>query len=76
VLQHNYFLPSLFQAYVLYLLQHAYETLGFEEQDNDKQVTLLFRVSVLTWACRLGLQECVNTAVGIFKQYQENTENK
>jgi hypothetical protein len=52
----------------------VYETLGSQEQDNDDQATLLFRVSVLTWACRLGLQECVNTAVGSFKQYQENTE--
>jgi hypothetical protein len=76
VLQHNYFLPFLFQDYVLYQLEHVYETLGFEEQDDDKQVTLLLRVSILTWACRLGLQECVNTAVGIFKQYQEDTEYK
>lgn len=74
MLQNNYFLPFLFQDYVLYLLEHVYETLGSQEQDNDDQATLLFRVSVLTWACRLGLQECVNTAVGSFKQYQENTE--
>ncbi|PNF37826.1 Aminopeptidase N [Cryptotermes secundus] len=65
-----------FKDYVLSQLQHVYETLGFQEQDSDNQVTLLFRVSVLTWACRLGLQECIDTAVSMFKQYQENTENK
>jgi hypothetical protein len=71
ILGHNYF----FQNYVLNLLEDVYEELGFEERDDDNQVTLLHRVSVLTWACRLGLEDCVNRAVEIFKSYQEDAEN-
>ena len=57
------------------LLANVYETLGFEEEKGDTQVTLLHRVSVLTWACRLGLEDCVKKATDIFKQYEETAEN-
>jgi hypothetical protein len=50
--------------------------LGFEEKLSDTQVTLLHRVNVLTWACRLGLNGCVTKAVDIFKAYKEDAENK
>jgi hypothetical protein len=70
ILRRNY----VFQNYVLNLLEDVYEQLGFEERDDDTQVTLLHRVSVLTWACRLGLEDCVNRAVDIFISYQEDTE--
>jgi len=57
------------------LLANVYDTLGFEEKEVDTQVTLLHRVSVVTWACRLGLQDCVTKATGIFRDYKEETEN-
>jgi hypothetical protein len=57
------------------LLANVYDTLGFEEKNNDTQLTLLHRVSVVTWACRLGLEECVKNAKDIFSEYEEEAEN-
>ena len=57
------------------LLVNVYDTLGFEEKEDDTQVTLLHRVSVLTWACRLGLGDCVKNATDIFREYEETAGN-
>ena len=57
------------------LLANVYDTLGFEEKKDDTQVTLLHRVSVLTWACRLGLEDCVKYATDIFREYEEMAGN-
>ncbi|KDR22501.1 Aminopeptidase N [Zootermopsis nevadensis] len=64
-----------FKIFVLNLLRGVYDELGFEEKSGDTQVRLLHRVSVLTWACRLGLEDCVNRAVDIFKAYKGDAEN-
>lgn len=57
------------------LLANIYNILGFEEKKNDTQVTLLHRVSVVTWACRLGLEDCVNNAADSFAEYEKNAGN-
>lgn len=60
---------------MLNLLANVYDTLGFEEKKEDTHVTLLHRVSVATWACRLGLEDCVKNAVDIFRKYEETPGN-
>jgi hypothetical protein len=57
------------------LLANVYDTLGFEEEDSDTQVTLLHRVSVVTWACQLGLEDCVEKATDTFRKYEETAGN-
>jgi hypothetical protein len=57
------------------LLANVYGTLGFEEKEDDTQLTLLHRVIVVTWACRLGLEDCVKNATDIFSEYEEEAEN-
>ena len=57
------------------LLANVYGTLGFEEKKNDTQLTLLHRVIVVTWACRLGLEDCVKNATDFFSEYKEEAEN-
>jgi hypothetical protein len=57
------------------LLANVYGTLGFEEKKDDTHVTLLHRVSVVTWACRLGLEDCVKSATHIFREYKEKAGN-
>jgi hypothetical protein len=57
------------------LLANIYDTLGFEDKKDDTQVTLLHRVSVVTWACRLGIEHCVKNSAGMFSGYEKNTEH-
>ena len=60
---------------MLNLLANVYDTLGFEEKEKEPQVTLLNRVNVLTWACRLGQEDCVKNATDIFTEYEETEGN-
>jgi len=64
-----------FKAYVQNLLANVYDTLGFEEKEDDTQVTLLHRVNVLTWACRLDLGDCVKKATDMFNEYEGKAGN-
>jgi hypothetical protein len=73
VLQHCYIF--FFQTYVKKLLANIYDTLGFEEKKDDTQIKLLHRVIVVTWACRVGLEDCVNSATDSFTEYEGNAEN-
>ena len=57
------------------LLANVCDTLGFEEKKDDTQVILLHRVNVLTWACRLGREDCVKNATDIFREYEEMAGN-
>jgi hypothetical protein len=57
------------------LLANVYGTLGFEEKKDDTQVTLLHRDSLVKWACRLGLGDCVKSATDIFREYEEKAGN-
>jgi hypothetical protein len=57
------------------LLANVHNRLGFEEKDEDTQVTLLHRVTVVTWACRLGVESCTQTATDLFTEYQLKAEN-
>ena len=60
---------------MLTLLANVYDTLGFEEKEADTHVTLLNRVNVLTWACRLGQEDCVKNATDIFREYEKPEGN-
>jgi hypothetical protein len=57
------------------LLANVSDTLGFEEKEEDTQVTLLHRVIVVTWACRLGAEDCVRNATDMFTEYKAKAEN-
>lgn len=57
------------------LLANVYNTLEFEEKEDDTQVTLLHRVSVVTWACRLGLEDCVKNSIDLFRKYEAKAGN-
>ncbi|XP_017892658.2 putative aminopeptidase-2 [Ceratina calcarata] len=57
---------TAFLRYTEALLTPVYKNLGFEDKDNDTHVTKLFRSHVRSWACKLNLLDCKNTALAYF----------
>ncbi|CAG2055212.1 unnamed protein product, partial [Timema podura] len=51
---------QLFKNYVLNLIGDLYNTLGFYEKPTDHHLDKFLRSNVLTWACNLGLEDCIN----------------
>nr|CAD7599193.1 unnamed protein product [Timema genevievae] len=51
---------QLFKNYVLNLIGDLYNTLGFDEKPTDHHLDKFLRSNVLTWACNLGLEDCIN----------------
>jgi hypothetical protein len=49
-----------------------YEELTFEESNADDHVKKLHRSLILQWACNLGHEECIKTAISKFEALQEN----
>jgi hypothetical protein len=57
------------------LLANIHDRLGFDEKEVDTQQTLLHRIIVVTWACRLGVESCTQKATELFTEYREKAEN-
>lgn len=55
-------------------MEAAVESVGFDEQENDRHVTKLNRISVLTWACRFGRQDCREYALGRLREWAQDEE--
>nr|CAD7453868.1 unnamed protein product [Timema tahoe] len=65
---------SLFVSYVLGLIESLYDSVGFEQGDNDDYTTILVRASALSWACNLGHEDCVSRGRVLFNTWL-NTDN-
>lgn len=63
----------LLQEYILEQLDAAYREVGFQEAETDTDANhqrLIFRSTLLGYACRLGQESCVNNATAVFKTFR------
>ncbi|CAB3360791.1 Hypothetical predicted protein [Cloeon dipterum] len=58
-----------FKAYMSNLMARIYEETGSVEMPNEPQVTVYKRIRIMSWACSLGHQECVNHSISTFNQW-------
>lgn len=67
----QYFSSSRYyaKAFILDLLEHAYEETGFEDSVTDPHLTQLLRVLTTSWACHFGYQSCVDNAAEQFQAW-------
>ncbi|XP_076247540.1 suppressor of ER stress-induced death isoform X2 [Calliopsis andreniformis] len=63
-----------FRVYILKLIDHLYKKIGFKDNLGDPQLKVFTRMSVLTWACNFGHEDCVQNAVKQFYNWR-NTPN-
>jgi aminopeptidase N len=60
------------QIYMLGLLENLYKDTGFTDNPNDPQLTVYKRVSILSWACSLGHEDCVRNSVLQFQNWKSS----
>lgn len=63
------------QEYLLALLTPLYNSVGFEDDLDDSHLDQYKRVIALSWACKLGLQDCVANSVKLYEDWMANPEN-
>lgn len=65
---------GLFKVYVLDLLKPLYNEVGFDKKPTDGQLEIYNRVNLLTWACSLGMEDCVRKASDRFQSWMNQTD--
>jgi hypothetical protein len=63
------------QEYLKWLILPAYEQIGFEERKSDSHLFIQNRNQMISWACRLGVSECVNNATFLYKMWMSQPDN-
>ncbi|XP_046650885.1 aminopeptidase N-like [Daphnia pulicaria] len=63
------------REYIKWLILPTYEQIGFEERKGDSQLVILNRNQIISWACRLGVSECVNNATSLYKLWMAQPDN-
>jgi aminopeptidase N len=63
------------QEYLKWLILPAYEQIGFEERKSDSHLVIQNRNQMISWACRLGVSECVNNATFLYKMWMSHPDN-
>ncbi|XP_068228789.1 LOW QUALITY PROTEIN: aminopeptidase N-like [Palaemon carinicauda] len=63
------------QNYIKDMIVPLYESVGFADNASDHLLTQFKRKTALTWACKLGHQECLDSASAFFQQWMEDPQN-
>ncbi|XP_059490233.1 aminopeptidase N isoform X2 [Neocloeon triangulifer] len=58
-----------FKAYMRNLIERLYVDTGSEEKPGEPQLTIYKRVKVMSWACSLGHEGCINHSISVFNQW-------
>lgn len=56
------------------LLLPLYNEVGMEEHPSDPLLKVLTRVSLMSWACNLGHEPCVNAAYDMFSLWRNSSD--
>jgi aminopeptidase N len=51
------------------LIERLYVETGSEEKIGEPQLTIYKRVKVMSWACSLGHEGCINYSINAFSQW-------
>lgn len=53
-------------------MSSLYNSVPFNKPKDTDQIYSLKRALAVSWACRLGLEDCVSKAVAAFKAYKDS----
>lgn len=62
------------QALMRYVLHPMLMQIGFQDVQEDRLVEKAHRVRVVSYACLMGVDRCVNRAVQLFKEWMMNAQ--
>jgi aminopeptidase N len=58
-----------FKSYMLKLLAPIYQKLGFQGKSDDQHLDILLRKKIVSWACSMGHEDCVDKVTTTFKNW-------
>lgn len=58
-----------FRAVMKQIVRPAYDSIGFDEQDNESHIELMQRSRIVTHACNYGYDRCTNRAQILFREW-------
>ncbi|XP_064114526.1 aminopeptidase N-like isoform X2 [Macrobrachium nipponense] len=62
------------QSYIKDMIVPLYESVGFEHNASDSLLTQFKRKTALSWACRLGHQDCLDNSAALYRQWMEDPQ--
>jgi aminopeptidase N len=63
-----------FKSYMLKLLAPIYQKLRFDGKGDDEHLDILRRKKIVSWACSMGHEDCVNKVTGTFSNWMGMTD--
>ena len=61
-----------FQNYMIELIQPLYDSLGWEDKQEDSWLQRQLRTAVISFACSRGINHCVSKAKSYYSQWMAN----
>lgn len=55
-------------------MEHAVESVGYEEGANDSTSVILNRMQILNYACNLGHEGCIEDSLAKWNAFKANTQ--
>lgn len=65
-----------FKEYLKWIITPVFQEIGFNQKKNDSHLTILNRDQILSWACKLGIPECVKNATALYKSWMNKPDNQ
>jgi ERAP1-like C-terminal domain len=73
---YNHFVHFVWiKLYLKWLIQPAFDHVGFVERIDDTHLTTLNRNQILSWACKLDISGCVDNAAALFAKWMDDPDN-
>ncbi|XP_012524023.2 uncharacterized protein LOC105829586 [Monomorium pharaonis] len=68
-------IEGLYKKWLTSLIGPLYARLGFEDRENDDNLTKMLRINTRKWACKLDIADCKFIAARYFQQKQHSGTN-
>ncbi len=56
------------------LIRPIFNKVGFEARANDQHLDVFLRSKVVSWACKLGLEECIQPVKATFSRWMKEED--
>ena len=57
------------------IIRPLYEKVQFKESSDDTYMTVYSRSHAVAWACKLGLKDCVDNSVRLYRAWMDDPRN-
>ncbi len=63
------------QRYMASLITPLYNYVTFNEAADDSHLLIYTRARALSWACKLGVGDCVSSSINLYRAWMDDPSN-